>query len=70
MSHSHFCFQEMEFTVKNVQVQGGFILHIGNIEGMLKVGDKVKLLIDQVTNHLTPLLTACRSFYVFRFVHV
>uniref|UniRef100_T1J525 Alanine--tRNA ligase n=1 Tax=Strigamia maritima TaxID=126957 RepID=T1J525_STRMM len=35
---------EAEFKVKNVQVKGGYILHIGNIEGKLKVGDKMKML--------------------------
>lgn len=40
--------QEVEFTVKNVQVRGGFVLHVGNIEGTLRVGDEVKLSIDVV----------------------
>ncbi len=34
--------------MKNVQVRGGYVLHIGNIEGTLKVGDTLKLFIDQV----------------------
>ena len=34
--------------MKNVQVRGGYVLHIGNIEGTLQVGDKVKLFVDQV----------------------
>lgn len=36
----------VEFSVKNVQVRGGYIIHIGNIEGVLRVGDKVSLHID------------------------
>uniref|UniRef100_UPI00398ED31B alanine--tRNA ligase, cytoplasmic n=1 Tax=Pristiophorus japonicus TaxID=55135 RepID=UPI00398ED31B len=36
-----------EFTVKNVQVRGGYILHIGTVYGHLKVGDKVLLFIDE-----------------------
>lgn len=36
----------VEFSVKNVQVRGGYIIHIGNIEGTLKKGDKVSLHID------------------------
>ncbi|CAH2243143.1 jg14436 [Pararge aegeria aegeria] len=36
----------VEFTVKNVQVKGGYILHTGIVEGTLKVGDKVLLHID------------------------
>ena len=34
--------------MKNVQVRAGYVLHIGNIEGTLKVGDKVKLYVDGV----------------------
>ena len=40
--------QETEFTVQNVQVRGGYILHIGNIEGTLNVGDQLNLFVDQV----------------------
>ena len=40
--------QDVEFTVKNVQVRGGYILHIGVIEGVLRVGDTVRLLLDEV----------------------
>lgn len=36
----------VEFTVKNVQVKGGYVLHIGKIEGTLKVGDSLVLHID------------------------
>ncbi|GBP64117.1 Alanine--tRNA ligase, cytoplasmic [Eumeta japonica] len=36
----------VEFTVNNVQVKGGYVLHSGKIEGILKVGDKVALHID------------------------
>nr|XP_026487710.1 alanine--tRNA ligase, cytoplasmic [Vanessa tameamea] len=36
----------VEFTVTNVQVKGGYVLHIGKIEGILKVGDTVTLHID------------------------
>lgn len=31
----------VELCVKNVQVRGGYVLHVGNIEGTLKVGDVV-----------------------------
>ena len=40
--------QDVEFTVKNVQVRGGYILHIGVIEGVLRVGDTVRLTLDEV----------------------
>ncbi|XP_062477157.1 alanine--tRNA ligase, cytoplasmic isoform X1 [Pezoporus occidentalis] len=37
-----------EFTVKNVQVRGGYVLHIGTVYGNLKVGDQVHLSIDEM----------------------
>ncbi|XP_072936477.1 alanine--tRNA ligase, cytoplasmic [Epargyreus clarus] len=36
----------VEFTVKNVQVKGGYVLHTGKVEGTMKVGDSVALHID------------------------
>lgn len=36
----------VEFLVNNVQVKGGYILHSGKVEGVLKVGDEVSLHID------------------------
>ncbi|XP_045511310.1 alanine--tRNA ligase, cytoplasmic [Colias croceus] len=38
--------ESVEFTVKNVQVKGGYVLHIGKVEGLLKVGDTLSLNID------------------------
>ncbi|KAJ2953574.1 hypothetical protein O0L34_g1178 [Tuta absoluta] len=38
--------ETVEFTVKNVQVKGGYILHIGVVEGTLKIGDTLSLHID------------------------
>lgn len=38
--------ESVEFTVKNVQVKGGYVLHAGKIEGTLSIGDKVSLHID------------------------
>ncbi|XP_032529668.2 alanine--tRNA ligase, cytoplasmic [Danaus plexippus] len=38
--------ESVEFTVKSVQVKGGYVLHIGKVEGTLKVGDRVSLHID------------------------
>lgn len=37
----------MEFTVKNTQVRGGYVLHIGTVYGTLKVGDSVTLHVDE-----------------------
>lgn len=36
----------VEFSVKNVQVRGGYVIHIGTIEGVLRKGDKVDLHLD------------------------
>uniref|UniRef100_A0A1A8E1X0 Alanine--tRNA ligase n=1 Tax=Nothobranchius kadleci TaxID=1051664 RepID=A0A1A8E1X0_NOTKA len=36
-----------EFTVKNTQVRGGYVLHIGTVYGTLKVGDRVTLCVDE-----------------------
>lgn len=36
----------VEFTVKNVQVWGGYVVHIGNIEGVLTIGDIVVAHLD------------------------
>lgn len=41
--------QKTEFTVKNTQVRGGYVLHIGTVYGNLKVGDQVRLFIDEVS---------------------
>lgn len=38
--------------MKNVQVRGGYVVHIGNLEGNLKVGDEVNLNIDQQRRRL------------------
>uniref|UniRef100_UPI0037E8FDAE alanine--tRNA ligase, cytoplasmic n=1 Tax=Semicossyphus pulcher TaxID=241346 RepID=UPI0037E8FDAE len=37
----------MEFTVKNTQVRGGYVLHVGTVYGTLKVGDRVTLRVDE-----------------------
>lgn len=44
----YFCLQRMEFTVKNTQVRGGYVLHVGTVYGTLKVGDRVTLHVDEV----------------------
>ena len=38
----------MEFTVKNTQVRGGYVLHVGTVYGTLKVGDTITMHIDEV----------------------
>jgi alanyl-tRNA synthetase len=40
------------FQVRNVQVRGGFILHVGKVEGTFSVHDKVRLTIDDMRRHL------------------
>lgn len=47
--HAHTLFQEMEFVVNDVQVRGGYVLHIGTLNGQLKVGDSVNMTIDGVS---------------------
>ena len=41
--------QDTEFAVRDVQVRGGYVLHVGSIEGSLKIGDKVLCTIDGVS---------------------
>ncbi|XP_020819319.1 alanine--tRNA ligase, cytoplasmic [Phascolarctos cinereus] len=36
-----------EFTVKDTQVRGGYVLHVGTVYGSLRVGDRVRLFIDE-----------------------
>lgn len=43
-----FPLQEVEFAVSNVQVHGGYVLHVGAVEGTLRVGDQMKCQIDEV----------------------
>ena len=47
-THTHTLSQSTEIAVKNVQVRGGYVLHVGSVEGVLKVGDKVTCTIDGV----------------------
>lgn len=42
----------MEFTVKNTQVRGGYVLHVGTVYGTLRVGDQVSLHLDEVRARL------------------
>lgn len=44
--------QRMEFTVKNTQVRGGYVLHVGTVYGTLKVGDQVTLRLDEVRTYV------------------
>uniref|UniRef100_A0A672HY18 alanine--tRNA ligase n=1 Tax=Salarias fasciatus TaxID=181472 RepID=A0A672HY18_SALFA len=39
--------EDDSFTVKNTQVRGGFVLHVGTVYGTLKVGDRVTLHLDE-----------------------
>ncbi|XP_061891265.1 alanine--tRNA ligase, cytoplasmic [Entelurus aequoreus] len=38
---------KMEFSVKNTQVRGGYVLHVGTVYGTLQVGDRVTLHVDE-----------------------
>jgi alanyl-tRNA synthetase len=49
--------EDLEFIVKNVQIFGGFILHVGllessNIDAILRVGDEVNLQVDLAKRRL------------------
>lgn len=37
---------DFEFNVKNVQIRGGYVLHVGTLIGSLSVGDELELNID------------------------
>lgn len=43
-------FQDTEFKVTDVQTMGGYVLHVGVMEGSIKVGDAVQLQVDSVLN--------------------
>lgn len=36
--------------IKDVQVKGGYVIHMGSVEGTIKVEDKMNLLVDTVSN--------------------
>lgn len=42
-----------EFSVKNVYNKGGYIIHVGIVEGTLSVGDELELHLDTVRRSLT-----------------
>ncbi|XP_007910546.1 alanine--tRNA ligase, cytoplasmic [Callorhinchus milii] len=54
-----------EFSVKNVQVRGGYILHIGTVYGHLKVGDQVHLFIDEARRR--PIMSNHTSTHILNF---
>lgn len=41
--------QDTEIRIKDVQVRGGYVLHVGVVEGSLSVGDEVRLQVDVVS---------------------
>jgi len=45
--------QDVEFAVSDVQVHGSYVIHIGNLEGTLKVGDRVTCNIDEAARRTT-----------------
>lgn len=42
-----------EFSVRNVYNKGGYIVHVGVVEGTLRVGDEIELNLDTVRRSLT-----------------
>uniref|UniRef100_S4RAB6 Alanine--tRNA ligase n=1 Tax=Petromyzon marinus TaxID=7757 RepID=S4RAB6_PETMA len=57
--------QKTEFTVKNTQVRGGYVLHIGMLYGNIKVGDKVTLYVDEARRR--PIMSNHTSTHVLNF---
>ena len=45
--------QETEVVIKDVQVKGGYIVHMGSVEGTIRVGDNMNLLVDTVSVAIT-----------------
>lgn len=35
--------------IKDVQVKGGYVVHMGSVEGTIRIGDQVNLLVDTVS---------------------
>lgn len=54
-----------EFSVKNVQVRGGYILHMGTVYGTLQVGDSVRLYIDEPRRR--PIMSNHTSTHILNF---
>ncbi|XP_062502004.1 alanine--tRNA ligase, cytoplasmic-like [Corticium candelabrum] len=44
--------EETEFSLIDVQVRGGYVLHVGSVEGTIRIGDKLKVLIDESRRRL------------------
>ena len=35
--------------IKDVQVKGGYVVHMGSVEGTIRIGDQLNLLVDTVS---------------------
>ncbi|XP_065828762.1 alanine--tRNA ligase, cytoplasmic-like isoform X2 [Oscarella lobularis] len=44
--------EDTEFSLVDVQVRGGYVLHVGNLEGTVKIGDTLKIYIDESRRRL------------------
>ncbi|XP_058244042.1 alanine--tRNA ligase, cytoplasmic-like isoform X1 [Hemibagrus wyckioides] len=55
----------MEFTVKNTQVRGGYVLHVGTVYGTLKVGDRLTLHVDEARRR--PIMSNHTSTHILNF---
>ncbi|XP_041077262.1 alanine--tRNA ligase, cytoplasmic-like [Polyodon spathula] len=56
---------KMEFTVKNTQVRGGYVLHIGTVYGTLRVGECVQLHVDEARRR--PIMSNHTSTHILNF---
>ncbi|XP_033896081.1 alanine--tRNA ligase, cytoplasmic-like [Acipenser ruthenus] len=56
---------KMEFTVKNTQVRGGYVLHVGTVYGTLRVGECVQLHVDEARRR--PIMSNHTSTHILNF---
>ncbi|XP_058849960.1 alanine--tRNA ligase, cytoplasmic-like [Acipenser ruthenus] len=56
---------KMEFTVKNTQVRGGYVLHVGTVYGTLRVGECMQLHVDEARRR--PIMSNHTSTHILNF---
>lgn len=54
--------------IRDVQVKGGYIVHMGSVEGTIRVGDKMNLLVDTVSTIMYNSMMNMSSFILFPFI--
>ena len=56
--------------MKNVQVKAGYVLHVGSVEGCLRLGDRVLCTIDGVNYTSNILLSSLTFLLTLQTLHV